>query len=44
MALLVLTAWASVALMGDGPLRAQFDRMVERSEALARMPAPEAPG
>jgi predicted Zn-dependent protease with MMP-like domain len=44
LALLVLTAWAAVSLSGDGPSEAEFDRVVERSEALARMPpAPQPP-
>jgi predicted Zn-dependent protease with MMP-like domain len=43
-ALTVLTAWAAVALMGEeGPSEEQFDRIVERSEALARLPIPELP-
>jgi predicted Zn-dependent protease with MMP-like domain len=41
-ALIMLTAWATVALMGDGPDEREFERIVRRSEALARMPAPEA--
>jgi len=42
--LVVLTAWATVALMGEGPTEAEFERTVRRSEALARRPpAPEAP-
>ena len=43
MALVLVTAWATVALMGDGPDEQQFERIVRRSEALARMPAPEPP-
>ncbi|HYI35235.1 MAG TPA: metallopeptidase family protein [Thermoleophilaceae bacterium] len=43
-ALMLLTAWGMVALMGDdGPSEQQFDRIVERSEALARLPVPELP-
>jgi hypothetical protein len=42
-ALILLTAWATVALMGDGPDEHEFDRMVRRSEALARMPAGDGP-
>ena len=43
-ALVLLTAWAFVAMMGDeGPSEEQFDRIVERSEALARLPIPELP-
>jgi len=42
--LIVLTAWATVALMGEGPSEAEFERTVRRSEALARRPpAAEAP-
>jgi predicted Zn-dependent protease with MMP-like domain len=42
--LVVATAWAAVALMGDdGPSELEFDRIVERSEALARLPVPELP-
>lgn len=40
---LLFTAWAAVALMGDGPSEAEFDRIVKRSEALARMPVPADP-
>jgi len=42
-ALVAITAWATVALMGDGPDEREFERIVRRSEALARMPAPDAP-
>jgi predicted Zn-dependent protease with MMP-like domain len=42
-ALMILTAWAAVWLTGDGPSEAEFDRVVERSEALARMPVPPQP-
>ena len=42
-ALMVLAAWGAVALMGEGPTEAEFDRVVERSEALARLPAPDQP-
>ena len=42
--LIVVTAWATVALMGEGPSEAEFERTVRRSEALARRPpAAEAP-
>ncbi|MGI8749229.1 MAG: metallopeptidase family protein [Thermoleophilaceae bacterium] len=41
--LTVLAAWGAVALMGEGPSEAEFDRVVRRSEALAKMPVPEAP-
>ncbi len=42
-ALVLLTAWATVALMGEGPDEREFERIVRRSEALARMPPSEAP-
>ena len=43
-ALTLMTAWAFVAMMGDdGPSERQFDRIVQRSEALARLPVPELP-
>ena len=42
-ALVLVTAWATVALMGDGPSEAEFDRIVERSEELAHQPPPEHP-
>ena len=42
-ALVLLTAWATVALMGDGPDEREFEQIVRRSEAMARMPPPEAP-
>ena len=42
-ALVLLTAWATVALMGEGPSEQEFDRIVERSEQLARHPPPEQP-
>jgi len=43
-ALTLATAWAFVAMMGDdGPSEHQFERIVERSEALARLPVPELP-
>ena len=42
--LILMTAWVFVAMMGDdGPSERQFDRIVERSEALARLPVPELP-
>jgi predicted Zn-dependent protease with MMP-like domain len=38
-ALIVLTAWATVALMGrDGPTEEEFERVVVRSEQLALFP------
>ena len=42
-ALTLLAAWGAVALTGDGPSEAEFDRVVERSEALAKLPPPELP-
>ena len=41
-ALVLVTAWGTVALMGDGPDEREFERIVRRSEAMARMPPPEA--
>ena len=39
--LVLLAAWATLALMGsDGPTEAEFERIVERSEALAKQPPP----
>ena len=39
LALILVTAWATVALMGrDGPTEREFERIVKRSEALAREP------
>ena len=42
-ALVLLTAWATVALMGDGPDEREFERIVRLSEALVRMPSPVIP-
>ena len=42
-ALVLVTAWGTVALMGEGPDEQEFEQIVRRSEALARMPPPEAP-
>jgi len=42
-ALILLTAWATVALMGDGPDEREFEQIVRRSEAMARMPPQDAP-
>ena len=40
LALMLVTAWATVGLMGrDGPSEREFERIVRRSEALARRPA-----
>jgi predicted Zn-dependent protease with MMP-like domain len=38
-----LAAWAAVALMGDELPDADFERLVERSEALASLPAQDRP-
>ena len=42
-ALIVITAWATVALIGREMPEQDFQRLVERSERLAAMPPPEAP-
>ena len=43
-ALILFTSWATIALMGDdGPSEREFDRIVERSERLAKEPPPPAP-
>jgi len=42
-ALILATAWATVALMGDGPSELEVDRISDRSEKLARRPPPEEP-
>ncbi len=39
LALVIFTAWATVTLMGDGPSEPEIERMVQRSETLARLPA-----
>jgi predicted Zn-dependent protease with MMP-like domain len=36
LAFLLITAWATVALMGDGMSEEEFERLVRRSEKLAR--------
>ena len=41
-ALVLFTAWATVALMGDVPSEHEVERMVQRSETLARLPVAEA--
>jgi predicted Zn-dependent protease with MMP-like domain len=38
-ALVVVTAWATVALMGEGMSEREFERVVQRTEELARDPA-----
>ena len=40
-ALIVFTAWMTVLLMGDGPTEPEIERMVQRSETLARLPVAE---
>jgi predicted Zn-dependent protease with MMP-like domain len=42
-ALLILTASVALWLSGEGPSEAEFERVVARSEALARMPPPADP-
>jgi len=43
-ALMLITSWATLALMGDdGPSEREFDRIVERSERLAKEAPPPAP-
>ena len=42
-ALVLVTAWTTVALMGDGPSEREVDRISDRSEELARRPPPEEP-
>jgi predicted Zn-dependent protease with MMP-like domain len=37
-ALVLFTAWATVVLMGDGPSEPEIERMVQRSETLAKLP------
>ena len=42
--LVLFAAWATLALMGrEGPTEAEFDRIIERSEALAKQPPPDTP-
>ena len=42
-AIVLLTAWATVALIGREMPEPEFRRLVDRSEALARMPPPDRP-
>lgn len=42
-ALVLFTAWATVVLMGDGPSEPEIERIIQRSETLARLPVPESP-
>lgn len=40
--LILFSAWGTVALMGrDGPSEPEMERMIQRSETLARLPPPE---
>jgi len=41
-ALILFTAWGTVVLMGDVPSEPEIERMVQRSETLARLPVPDA--
>src|SRR5918999_2315052 len=42
-AIILLTAWATVALIGEEMPEPEFRRLVDRSEALAKLPPPERP-
>lgn len=42
-AIVLLTAWATVALIGDEMPEPEFRRLVDRSEALAALPPPDEP-
>jgi predicted Zn-dependent protease with MMP-like domain len=42
-AFIFVIAWATVALMGDELPEPEFERLVERSEALASLPPPDVP-
>ncbi|HSJ18322.1 MAG TPA: metallopeptidase family protein [Solirubrobacterales bacterium] len=42
-AVVVVTAWATVALIGNEMPEPEFRRLVDRSEALAALPPPESP-
>jgi predicted Zn-dependent protease with MMP-like domain len=41
--LVLVTAWATVAMIGNEMPEPEFRRIVDRSEALARMPPPDRP-
>ncbi len=43
LAIVLLTAWATVALIGNEMPEPEFRRIVDRSEALAKLPPPEQP-
>jgi predicted Zn-dependent protease with MMP-like domain len=40
-AIVLFTAWGTVVLMGEGPSEGEIERMVQRSETLARLPVPD---
>ena len=40
-ALVLFTAWVTVTLTGDGPSEPEIERMVQRSETLAKLPPAE---
>ena len=42
-AIVLVTAWATVALIGDEMPEPEFRRLVDRSEALASLPPPDQP-
>ena len=42
-ALILLTAWGTTVLMGDGPSEVEIDRLSDRSERLAAEPVPDEP-
>ena len=42
-ALVLFTSWATIALMGEGMSEREFDRVVERSERMAKEPPPPQP-
>jgi predicted Zn-dependent protease with MMP-like domain len=42
-AIVIVTAWATVALIGEEMPEPDFRRLVDRSEALAALPAPDYP-
>jgi predicted Zn-dependent protease with MMP-like domain len=43
LAIVLFTAWATVVLMGDGPSEPEIERLVQRSETLAKLPPAELP-
>lgn len=43
LAIVLLTAWATVVLMGEGPSEEEIDRLVRRSEKLATLPPADRP-